>query len=217
MQEGNYMLEDKYAEFEKFIEENKGKRKFEQSVELAINFKGLDFSKQTSRLNVDVLLPNGKGKTRKIALFASDKNIIEKAKGTNVEIIDGSSLSEIASDKARLSSLLDYDLLAQPNLMPAIAKSLGTFLGPRGKMPKPFMPSQDLAKLSNEMGRIIALRNKGKFLPTVHCVVGSEKMEARKVFDNITEVINGVNKATGTNHIRSAYVKLTMSKPLRLV
>ena len=92
MQEGNYMLEDKYAEFEKFIEENKGKRKFEQSVELAINFKGLDFSKQTNRLSVDVLLPNGKGKTRRIALFATDKNIIEKAKGTNVEIIDGSTL-----------------------------------------------------------------------------------------------------------------------------
>ena len=54
-------LEDRYAEFEKFIEENKGKRKFEQSVELAINFKGVDFSKQANRLSLDILLPNGKG------------------------------------------------------------------------------------------------------------------------------------------------------------
>jgi ribosomal protein L1 len=55
------MLEDKYQEFEKFIDENRNQRKFEQSVELAINFRGIDFSKQANRLNVQVLLPNGRG------------------------------------------------------------------------------------------------------------------------------------------------------------
>ena len=56
------MFEEKFSEFEKFIAENKGKRKFKQSVELAVNFKDIDFSKQDNRLNLDIILPNGRGK-----------------------------------------------------------------------------------------------------------------------------------------------------------
>jgi large subunit ribosomal protein L1 len=211
------MQEEKYAEFEKFIGENKNQRKFEQSVELAINFKGVDFSKQTNRLNLDVLLPNGKGKTNKLAIFATEKNFIEGANRNGIEVIDGSSLPTIASDKARMNSLLNYDLIAQPNLMPSIAKQLGAFLGPRNKMPKPVMSVQELSRITNDMSKKISIKNKGKFLPTVHCVVGSEKMEARKIYDNIKAVVGDVDKAVGSNRIRSVYVKLTMSKPLRLV
>ncbi len=211
------MLEEKYTEFEKFIEENKNQRKFEQSVELAINFKSVDFSKQANRLNLDVMLPNGKGKTNKIALFATDKNFIESAGKNGIEVIDGNTLTNIASDKEKLNSLLNYDLVAQPNLMPIIAKQLGTFLGPRNKMPRPVMSVQELARVSGDMSKRISIKNKGKFLPTVHCVVGSEKMETRKIYDNIKEVMNNVDKAVGTNRIRSVYVKLTMSKPLKLV
>jgi large subunit ribosomal protein L1 len=211
------MLEEKYAEFEKFIGENKNQRKFEQSVELAINFKGVDFSKQTNRLNLDVLLPNGKGKTNKLALFATEKNFIEGAGRNGIEVIDGNSLTSIATNKERMTSLLNYDLIAQPNLMPTIAKQLGPFLGPRNKMPKPITSVQELSRIAEDMSKRISIKNKGKFLPTVHCVVGSEKMEARKVYDNIKEVVSNVDKAVGANRIRSVYVKLTMSKPLRLV
>jgi large subunit ribosomal protein L1 len=210
-------LEDKYGEFEKYLGENKGKRKFEQSVELAINFRGLDFSKPNNRLNLDILLPNGKGKTNKIALFTTERALIEKAAANDIVVLDGNSLAAMANDKEKLAELLKYILVAQPSLMPMIAKYLGPFLGPRNRMPKPLPASMDLAKMSSEIGKSILIRNKGKFLPTVHCVVGSEKMESRKIFDNIKEVVNGITKKTGANHIRSAYVKLTMSKPLKLV
>ncbi len=211
------VLEEKYQEFEKFIDENKNQRKFEQSVELAINFKGVDFSKQANRLNVDVLLPNGRGKTNKLAIFATDKNFVEAAGRNGIEVIDGNSLPTIATDKEKMNSLLKYDLLAQPNLMPNIAKQLGPFLGPRNKMPKPVMSMQDMGRAAGETSRRISIKNRGKFLPTVHCVVGSEKMETRKIYDNIKEVMNDVDKAVGSNRIRSVYVKLTMSKPLKLV
>ncbi|MCL5239437.1 MAG: hypothetical protein M1286_03125 [Candidatus Marsarchaeota archaeon] len=211
------MLEEKYQEFEKFIDENKNQRKFEQSVELAINFKGVDFSKQTNRLNVDVLLPNGRGKTNKLAIFATDKNFVAGAREKGIDVIDGNDLPTIASDKERMNSLLGYDLLAQPNLMPSIAKQLGPFLGPRNKMPKPVMSVQDLDRMAGETNKRISIKNKGKFLPTVHCVVGSEKMETKKIYENIQEVVRDVNDAVGANRIRSVYVKLTMSKPLQLV
>lgn len=210
-------LEDSYAEFEKFMEENRGKRKFEQSVELAINFRGLDFSKPNNRLNLEIQLPNGKGKVSKIALFATERDLIEKARASGIEVIDGNAIAGMANDKEKLTSLLRYVLVSQMNLMPNVARYLGPFLGPRNRMPKPIQGGQDLAKMSNEINRSIPIRNKGKFLPTVHCVVGSEKMETRKVYDNIKEVVGAVTKKAGTHHIRSVYVKLTMSKPLKLV
>ncbi len=204
-------------EFSKFMSENKGQRKFKQSVELAVNFKGIDFSKQDNRLNLEVMLPNGKGKTKKLAIFATDKVITDDAKKNGILVIDGAEIQKIASDSARLNSLLDYDMVAQPNLMPTIAKALGQFLGPRNSMPRPLPSNTNLVSMANDAGRRVAVRSKGKYLPTVHTVVGSEDMEPAKIFDNVNEVMNSIKKKVGQNNIRSAYIKLTMSKPIKLM
>jgi len=211
------MLDDKYSDFEKFITENKGKRKFRQTVELAINFKNINFSDQNNRLNISVLLPNGKGKYNKLAVFTNDKNIIEEARKNGVEVISAEEIPAIANDKQRLNALLNYNLLAQPNLMPTIARALGQFLGPRGKMPKPLMPGTNMAKIADEMNKQITIKNSGKFLPTVHCAVGTEDMEPKKIFENIKEVINSIVAEVSQSKIKSVYVKLTMSKPMRLI
>ncbi len=200
----------------KFLAENKGKRKFKQTVELAINFKGVDFSKQDQKMNVEVLLPHGKGKVAKVAIFTTERALIEQAQKNGVEVIDGNQLEQIKTDQARLNSLLDYELIAQPNLMPAIAKSLGQFLGTRNKMPKPLLGNVNIANISQELNKRIQLRNRGKNLPTIHCVIGTEDMEASKIYDNVQEVLGAVQKKLGANHVRSAYVKLTMSKPFKI-
>ena len=204
-------------EFSKYIAENKGKRKFKQSVELAVNFKGVDFTKQENRLNLEVMLPNGKGKSRKIALFTSDKSLIESAKKEGIEVIEENGLQALASDQKRLASLLAYDMIAQPSLMPSIAKAVGQFLGPRNSMPKPLPPNTDLKRMAVSMANTATMRSKGKYLPTIHSVVGTEDMEPGMLYDNINAVVSGINRKLGQNHIRSAYVKLTMSKPARLI
>ncbi|MGC8676076.1 MAG: 50S ribosomal protein L1 [Candidatus Micrarchaeia archaeon] len=211
------MLEDKYADFEKFMAENKGKRKFKQTVELAINFKGINFNDQNNRLNLSVLLPNGRGKSSKIAVFTSDRNMAEEAKKSGAEVIGAEEIPAIANDKQRLNALLAYDLLAQSSLMPNIARFLGQFLGPRGKMPKPVMPGTSISKLASDSARQITVKSSGKFLPTVHCPVGTEDMEPAKLFENIKEVLNAVVSKVSKNNIKSVYVKLTMSKPERLM
>ncbi len=203
-------------DFSKFITENKGKRKFKQSVELAVNFKGIDFSKQANRLNLDVMLPNGRGRTSKVAVFATDKGIVENASKSGIEVIDGNRLDALATDQSRLNSLLDYELLAQPNLMPSIAKYLGQFLGPRNKMPKPLLGNANVANMASDLNKKITIRNKGKYVPTIHCVVGNEDMEAKALYENVNEVISEINKKVGPNHIRSAYVKMTMSGPMKV-
>ncbi|MGC8669968.1 MAG: hypothetical protein ACP5TL_02330 [Candidatus Micrarchaeia archaeon] len=198
-----------------FIEENKGKRKFNQSVELAINFSDVDFSKPNNRLNLDIKLPYGKGKDTSIMVFTDDNNIIKNLSEINAKIIPSSELQSIQNEKGKLRELLNSTLFAQPSLMPQIARVLGNFLGPRNKMPKPLIG--DYKKVINDALSSVTIKSKGKYLPTVHCVVGTERMETQKIIANIDSAISEVAKRVGRQHIKSAYVKLTMSKPLKFM
>ncbi|HUY70505.1 MAG TPA: hypothetical protein VMV00_02980, partial [Candidatus Baltobacteraceae bacterium] len=199
-----------------FIQENKGKRKFTQSVELAVNFMGVDFSKQDNRLNLEVKLPKGKGKQLKVMIFTDDVNIATKAKSSGATVVPGTEIQNIANDKAKLTEILQYEMLAQPNLMPTVARFLGQFLGPRNKMPKPLLGSDPIRAISDTANSIY-LRSKGKYLPTVHCMIGMENMEASQLEANIDEVLASLYKKVGKQNVKSVYVKLTMSKPLKLM
>ena len=199
-----------------FINENKGKRKFSQSVEVAVNFMGIDMAKQDNRLNLEIKLPNPKGKSHEIIVFADDKTVSAKAKDAGAKVMPSSEIQTIASDKARLNALFRSELLAQPSLMPQIAKALGQFLGPRNKMPRPLI-GVDVGKAVEETARSVFVRSKGKYLPTVHCMVATENMDVNAIAANIDEVVNALIKKIGKQHLRSVYVKLTMSKPIRLV
>ncbi len=151
-----------------------------------------------------------------IIVFADDKTISAKAKDAGAKVTPSSEIQAIASDKARLNALFRSELLAQPSLMPQIAKALGQFLGPRNKMPRPLI-GVDVGKAVEETARSVFVRSKGKYLPTVHCMVATENMDVNTIAANIDEVVNALIKKIGKQHLRSVYVKLTMSKPIRLV
>lgn len=210
------MQKEEVEKINAFISENKGKRKFAQSVELAINFKGLDFNKVENRLNLSVLLPHGKGKTGKAAIFTDDPKVSEQAKKMGAKIITSQEIAEISKNPVMQNELLLYETLAQPSLMPIVAKNLGQFLGPRGKMPKPLVGS-DVENVFKNISKSIYIRSKGKYLPTAHCVVGIESMSTDQLCENIDAVFAEVVKKVGRQSIRSMYVKLTMSKPLKLM
>ena len=210
------MEQEQLEKLNALMEQNKGKRKFKQSVELAINFKGVDFSKQDNRLNIQVLLPNGKGKQSEVLVFADDKNIAEKAKELGARVVSGNEIAQIAADKAQLGSLLKYEMIAQPALMTSVARSMGSFLGPKNKMPKPLIGT-DIASMVNSVSKSVYIRSKGKYLPTVHCMVGNEDMPIDKISSNIDAVIESLAKKLGRQNIKSAYVKLTMSEPVRII
>jgi large subunit ribosomal protein L1 len=210
------MDKETFDKFSAFIQENKGKRKFNQSVELAINFTGIDMGKQDNKLNLEIKLPNPKGKQHNVIVFADDKNIASKAEASGAKIISGSDIPSIATDKIKINELLNGELLAQPSLMPQVAKALGQVLGPRNKMPKPLIGS-DIGQAVQDTARSVYLRTKGKNLPTVHCMVATESMDPNAISANIDEVINAVIKKTGKQHIKSVYAKLTMSKPIKIM
>ena len=210
------MEEEPLGKLKTFIEENKGKRKFTQSVELAVNFKGIDFTKQDNRLNLEIKLPHGKGRDSKAVVFADDAKLAEKAAAAGAKVIPSSQLQSLSSNKAQMTDLLNYELVAQPSMMPQIAKSLGQFLGPKNKIPRPLI-GEDVSAVISNISKSIYLRSKGKYLPTIHCLVGTESMKPEDISSNIDEVINSLAKKVGKANIKSAYVKLTMSKPLRII
>ena len=210
------MEKDQLDKLSAFVDANKGKRKFTQSVELAINFTGIDFSKQDNRLNMEMKLPNSTGKVRGVMVFADTNRLVDAATQVNAKIVHANQLAGITTDKKQMSELLNYELFAEPALMPQIARALGPFLGPRNKMPKPLVDS-DVAKVIKDSSRSISIKSKGKFLPTAHCVVGTESMGVTELAANIDEVVGALVRKIGRPHIRSVFVKMTMSAPTRLM
>jgi large subunit ribosomal protein L1 len=194
--------------------EDKGKKKFTQSVELAINFRDIDFNKQDNRLNLEVALPKGKGREQKIAVFADGQMALE-AKKLGIMVIGTDELPKLAADKARLKSMLNYEFLAQPNLMAVVAKNLGQVLGTKGKLPRPLMGVK-LEEAVERAKKVVRIKSKGKYLPVAHCLVGTENMTPEDIADNIDAVLDAVKAKTGEQRIKSVFVKLTMGKSQKI-
>ena len=203
------------AALEKALEE-KGKRKFTQSVELIVNMRSIDFSKSENRLNLDILLPKGKGgKELKVGVIAEDAMGSEAKKAGADLIIPPTDIPSWAA-KDKITDLADnYVLLAQPSLMGAVAKSLGQYLGPRGKLPRPAVGN--VAQLIERSKKSIRIVSKGKYLPTAQTLVGTEEMSADDIIDNIEAVYDAIKAKVSEGNIKSIYEKLTMGKPARVI
>ncbi|MFH1393926.1 MAG: 50S ribosomal protein L1 [Candidatus Micrarchaeota archaeon] len=195
--------------------EGKGKKKFVQSVELIVNMRGIDFAKSENRLNLDIILPRGKGgKEQKVAVIAEGA-IADEAKKAGADLII--SPDDIASyaQPAKLKDLAkNYVLLAQPNLMGQVAKSLGQYLGKRGKLPKPIVGR--VASLLDHSRKSVRIVSKGKYLPVAQALIGAENMSADDLTENAETVYDAVKAKVSEGNIKSVYVKLTMGASVRV-
>ncbi|MCI0503809.1 50S ribosomal protein L1 [Candidatus Micrarchaeota archaeon] len=205
----------KLAEAIKKALEDKGKKKFKQSVELIVNMRGIDFAKSENRLNLDIVLPKGKGgKELKSAVFA-EGNMADEARRAGADlVIQPNDIAGWAAPAKVKELANNYFLLAQPNLMGVVAKSLGQVLGKRGKLPKPVTGNlKDLIERSKKSVRIVS---KGKYLPVAQALIGTEVMEAEELLDNAETVYDAVKNKVNEGNIKSVYVKLTMGKPVKV-
>ncbi len=196
--------------------EEKGKKKFKQSVELIINMRGIDFAKAENRLNLDIVLPKGKGgKELKSAIFA-EGSTADDAKRAGADLIITPDQIPSYAEAARLKDLSDnYFLLAQPNLMGAVAKSLGQALGKKGKLPRPM--TGNIRELIERSKKSVRITSKGKYLPVAQALIGTEEMSADEILENAETVYDAVKNKVNEGNIKSVYVKLTMGKPARAV
>jgi len=204
----------KFTEAFKKALEGKGKRKFTQSVELIVNTRS-DFTKAENRVKVDVHLPKGKGgKELKSAVFAEGP-MADAAKKAGADLVITPAQMEEYADKVKVNDLAkNYFLLAQPNLMGQVAKSMGQVLGKKGKLPSPITGKiDDMLVRGKNTVRVVS---KGKFLPTLQAFIGTEKMEAEELAENAEAVFDAIKAKVSESNVKSVYVKLTMGKPIRV-
>lgn len=205
-------------EIAKKIEEAKEKsknRKFKQSVEICVNFKDMDMESSEYKLNLNVLLPKGRGKDIDVGIFADgDMNI--RAKKLSRYVLSRAEIDEYSKNKRKMRKFANscYAFIAQPELMPVIGKSWGIVLGPRGKMPQPAPANVDLNGIINKLKNTVRLRSKKN--PTIQVPVGTEDMNPDDLSDNIIAVMDAIERQIPKEKIMSVYFKTTMGPAIKL-
>ncbi len=194
--------------------EDKGKRKFIQTVELIVNYRGIDFKKPENRINLDIILPKGRGKESTVIVFADGQPALE-AKQAGAKVISGEEIPELAKNKGKLKTMADHsEFLAEPKLMAVVGKHLGQVLGTRKKLPKPLVGNVKIA--IEQAKKRTRLATKGKYLPVTQCPVGSENMSIEDLTDNIETIYDQIRTKATEQNIKSVYLKLTMGKAIKV-
>jgi large subunit ribosomal protein L1 len=189
-------------------------RAFVEAVDLCINLKNVDLKQPKNRINLDVTLPK-KIKEPKIAVFASGE-IALKAKEAGASVIDPEELKRMDKKAARaLVQQYDY-FVADTALMALVGKSLGTILGPRGKMPQPLPPGADPSQILSRLAKIARIKSK---TTTIWVNVGRRDMAARDIAENISAVLKALESQLerGWQNIGSVYLKSSMGPAIKVV
>ena len=197
--------------------ESAKKRKFTETVELAINLKDVDLSIPKNRIQDDIILPHGRGKAVRICVIAGGELAL-KAKAVADRVITPEELGTIADDKKeakKIANSTDY-FIAEAPLMAVIGKRLGTVLGPRGKMPKPIPPGADPTGMIESLRKTVSVRTKDR--KTFHAPVGTADMAPEKIAENIDAIMKRVETRLekGKMNIASSFVKTTMGPSERI-
>ncbi|MBT4870384.1 MAG: hypothetical protein HON47_02330 [Candidatus Diapherotrites archaeon] len=203
------------------IKEKSKKRQFLQSVEMMVNFTGLDMKKPQNQVNVKVILPYSTGKgSGKIAVFAKTDAFANALKDKVDLIINEKEIEALAKNKAKVAELITYDsIFAEGAAMLTVAKFLGQQLAPKGKMPKPIVNVNAFDEtLAQAKTQVTISNKKGKFMPVVHSVVGKEDMKDDEIVDNMLVVYESVRDVLPQKkqNIKNIYLKMTMGAPVKV-
>lgn len=210
------LLTEELYSFEKGISLVKqiGNAKFIESVEAHISL-NIDPKYANQQLRTSLVLPNGTGKSLRIAVLTEPDYVAEVLKmGATIAGADDL-LEEMASGK------LDFDLLiTTPQLMPKLAK-LGRVLGPKGLMPSPKSGTvtQNLDQAINEFKKG-KLEYRADKTGIVHLSFGKVNFSEEQLKENLVAVYTSIekNKPTGVKgkYFKSFNICTTMSPGLKI-
>ena len=193
-------------------------RKFKQNIDLVFNLKNLDLEVPKNRVDEEIVLPHGRGKNAKIVIFASGELAVKSKKHVDL-LIKPEEIGGLAKDKKQFKKVADeHDFfIAEAPLMPTIGKSLGTVLGPRGKMPKPVPPNADVSGMVKNLRNTVKVRSKSN--KTFHTIAGNADMSKEQIAENVDVIIKRVvgSLERGRMNIGSVYIKTTMGPSERVI
>jgi len=162
--------------------------KFDESVDVAVNL-GVDTRKSDQMVRGSTVLPNGTGKSMRVAVFAQGEKA-EAAKAAGADIVGFDDLA--ASIKA---GNLDFDVaIATPDAMRVVGQ-LGQILGPRGLMPNPKVgtvtPDVATAVKNAKAGQVQYRTDKAGI---VQCVIGKASFPVAALRENLAALLGALNK-----------------------
>ena len=212
------MFEKELIEAIEKMKEQSPSRNFLESIDLSINLRDINLQDPSKRFQIDVQLPNPVEKEVKVCVLAEGAQLVEAQSAGAARVIDKDELENISREPKlakKLAQQYDFFLASAP-LMPIIGRSLGKFLGPRGKMPKPMPPTASIEPLLKTYGSTIQIRLRQS--PVVHARIATVKMGNEAIRDNAVTVLRNVESKLekGENNIRSVYIKTTMGPAIKV-
>ena len=188
--------------------------KFDETVEVALNL-NVDPRHADQMIRGSVVLPNGTGKTVRVAVFAKDAKA-DEAKAAGADLVGSDELIEQIQ-----AGNIDFDIvISTPDMMGVLGR-VARILGPKGLMPNPKTGTvtMDVAKaVENAKGGQVNFRVDKK--GNIHAGIGKVSFDAAKVEENFRTFVETINKAKPASakgrYIKNAAISLTMSPSLTL-
>lgn len=188
--------------------------KFAESVDVAVNL-GVDPRKSDQVVRGSSVLPNGTGKTVRVAVFAQGAQA-DAAREAGADLVGFEDLAESIKGGS-----MDFDVvIAAPDAMRVVG-ALGTILGPRGLMPNPKVgtvtPNVAEAVTNAKAGQVRYRADKGGI---VHCTLGKASFEPQALQENLQTLVNDLVKAKPSAakgvYMRKITVSTTMGPGLTI-
>src|SRR5580704_11159203 len=187
---------------------DRAKAKFDETIEVAMNL-GVDPRHADQMVRGVVNLPNGSGRTQRVAVFARGAKA-EEAKAAGADIVGAEDLVEKVN-----AGQIDFDrCIATPDLMPLVGR-LGKVLGPRGLMPNPKVGTvtQDVTSaVKGAKGGSVEFRVEKAGI--IHAGVGKASFSADKLVENIKAFADAVQKAKPAGAKGSFVNKISVSSTM---
>jgi large subunit ribosomal protein L1 len=188
--------------------------KFKESVDVSVNL-GVDARKSDQAVRGATVLPNGTGKTVRVAVFTQGANA-DAAKEAGADIVG---MDDLAAEVKKGNMNFDV-VIASPDAMRVVG-ALGQILGPRGLMPNPKVGTvaQDVATAvkNAKAGQVRYRTDKAGI---IHCPIGRADFEVPALVENLTALVADLNKAKPSSakgvYIRKVSVSTTMGPGLQV-
>ncbi|MFX1387572.1 MAG: hypothetical protein ACFE9M_10180 [Promethearchaeota archaeon] len=202
-------------------------RKFDESIDLIINIKDVNLNDPKNRIDKEIILSNEIITDDKpnICVIASDEILLE-AKKLGIDTIDSDGLIKLNNEekkfKKKFAKKYEY-FVVEDKMMRDVARYLARFLGPVGKMPKPFpmgygiiSSPEDLEVAYERYKKIIRIQMKKQ--PIVFAKIGKKSMDRDKLYENMKTVVNFIadQMPHKFNNFKSMYLKSTMGIPVKI-
>lgn len=189
--------------------------KFDETVELHLRL-GVDSRHADQQVRGAVVLPNGTGRSVRVAVFARN-TAAQEASDAGAEVVGDEDLA----NRILNENFMDFDVvIATPDMMSVVGR-LGRVLGPRGLMPNPKAGTvtPDVAKAVEEAkaGKIEYRLDKSNI---IHCPIGKISFGADKLVENFETLVEAVVRAKPAaskgQYIRSCVVSSTMGPGIKI-